>query len=44
MAANLEEGQLKLVVTEKASEELKKVLDSDKSRGKYLILYFQGAG
>ncbi len=33
-----------LVVTDKASEELKKVLESDNSKGKYLILYFQGAG
>jgi len=33
-----------LNVTEKASEELKKVLDSDTQKSKNLILYFMGAG
>ncbi len=33
-----------LVVTDSASTELKKVFDNDQARGKYLILYFQGAG
>ena len=33
-----------LVVTDKASEELKKVLTSEMALNKYLILYFQGAG
>jgi hypothetical protein len=33
-----------LVVTDRASEELKKVLSSEIALNKYLILYFQGAG
>ncbi|GEM_PF-1732314 len=33
-----------LRVTNKASEELKKVLDSDAQKNKNLILYFMGAG
>lgn len=31
-------------ITEKAGEEIKKVLDDDKYKGKKLVLYFQGAG
>lgn len=33
-----------LVVSEKAGTELKKVLDSDSARDKFLVLYFMGAG
>jgi len=33
-----------LVVTDTASQELKKVLDSEEHRNKQLILYFMGAG
>ena len=33
-----------LKVTDKASVELKKVLDSDAQKNKNLILYFMGAG
>jgi len=33
-----------LIVTDKASEELQKVLASDQAEGKGLILYYQGAG
>ncbi len=31
-------------VTQKASEELKKVLASDQSKGKELVIFFQGYG
>jgi len=31
-------------ITEKASQELKKVLDSDQAKGKNLIIYYMGAG
>jgi len=33
-----------LKVTDTASTELIKVLDSDQGKGKYLIFYFAGAG
>jgi hypothetical protein len=33
-----------LVVTDRASEELKKVMTSEMATNKYLVLYFQGAG
>lgn len=33
-----------LIVTDKASEELKKVLESDQAQGKGLVIYYQGAG
>ena len=33
-----------LVVTDKARDELEKVLGSEKARDKYLVLYFMGAG
>jgi Fe-S cluster assembly iron-binding protein IscA len=33
-----------LVITDKASEELKKVLESEMAKDKYLLIYFQGAG
>jgi len=33
-----------LVVTDNASTELTKVLQSDQAKDKYLILYFAGAG
>ncbi len=33
-----------LVVSERAEEELTKVMDSDQAKDKYLILYFMGAG
>lgn len=33
-----------LVISERAGEELNKVLDSDQSKDKHLVLYFMGAG
>jgi len=33
-----------LVVSQKAGEEINKVLAADEQKGKKLILYFQGAG
>lgn len=33
-----------LVITDSASTELAKVLQSDQAKDKYLILYFAGAG
>ena len=33
-----------LSVTDKASEELKKVLNSEKAAGKELVIFFQGYG
>ena len=33
-----------LVVSQKASEEINKVLAADDQKGKRLILYFQGSG
>lgn len=33
-----------LVVTDTASAELKKVLDSPKGKHAHLVIYFQGAG
>ena len=31
-------------ITDKAGEEIKKVLDNEEYRGKKLVLYFQGSG
>jgi len=36
--------QSMLVVTESASMELKKALNSEMAKNKHLLLYFQGAG
>ena len=33
-----------LIVTDKASAELQKVLGSEQAKGKGLIIYYQGAG
>jgi Fe-S cluster assembly iron-binding protein IscA len=33
-----------LVITDAASEALKKVLDSEQAKNKNLILYYQGSG
>ncbi len=33
-----------LIVTDKASEELQKTLESDQAKDKGLIIYYQGAG
>ncbi len=33
-----------LVISEKAGEEIAKVLDQEQYKDKHLVLYFQGAG
>jgi hypothetical protein len=39
-----EDDMTMLIVTDKASEELQKILASDQAKGKGLVLYYQGAG